>query len=630
MPPAKQKNTINLIDQLEGILKRDQYKLSDNTDDQLYSEQPVDIVTFVTSKDWLGMAPQMHINGEKGEDGEVITAPSPLSPEQLEFIEKATDFENEVTNLVLWVGKGGGKNFCATVSFCYAAYKLLCMRNPHAYFGRDPIKPITLMNVGGNADQGKANFFNPLIQMIKRDGFLKWLVSKGFDPKVHITTNLVILPKQIQMYSGHTSTAGIEGYDVLFGLVDEIDDGEFKSAANIYRTLNTSASTRFGRRRKVMTISFRRYQGSSGVLKQMYYEYKAIEARDGTAYARRYSTWEFNNRPGLYEALLPSLIGKPEESACMLESKDDEGYYDSWIKDADRIKNSMKSTRSWIFDMPVPKDDWLTLGDAEYVWEKDGEIQRLDPYDIPIRQRGNPKIKYVLACDPGLGNVIANGDAFGITLAHRDTVYKAGKKIARPVIDFSFRFTGRMFPEGEVQMLAIEKLIDKLNKMGYNISIYSFDGWQSAHFSQNLKRNYPAATVLGHNLVENRDYAALRDAIFSEMPPSKGTGDLDEGGGIDWYWHPIVYWELKELRVDRKKGKVDHQEHTSKDISDTIAKVVRIITLQWPWAEDGLVVASGSRQSEKQIAEKKREEIQKTQDKSQLYSDVAGLGRFRR
>ena len=313
----------------------------------------------------------------------------------------------------------------------------------------------------------------------------------------------------------------------------------------------------------------------------------------------------------------------------MLESKDDDGYYDSWIKDAERIKNSMKSVRSWIFDMPVPPSNWQNLNDSEYAWETpDGERHELDPYDIPIKQRGNGKIKYVLACDPGLGNVAANGDAFGITLGHRDVVYKGGKKIARPVIDFSFRFTGRMFPEGEVQMLAVEKLVDKLNLMGYNISIYSFDGWNSIAITQNIKRKYPSATVLGHNLVESRDYAALRDAIFSEVPPSKGTGDLDEGGGIDWYWHPLVYWELKELRVDRKKGKVDHQPHTSKDISDTIAKVVRIITLQWPWSEDSLMAASGTPVSSVDAAQKKREELSKSQDKSQLYSNVAGLGRF--
>ena len=263
----------------------------------------------MTSSDWLGIAPQIDPITR-------IRADKPLSDAQLEFIEKATDFENNIYNFVLWVGKGGGKNFCTTVVFSYLSYKLLCMRDPHAYFGRDGLKAITLLNVGANAIQGKKNFFEPLTQLFKRPGFAKWLEGKGFNADTGIKTQEILLPKNIQLYSGHTNAAGIEGFDVLVGLVDECDSSEFPAAANIFRTLNTSASTRFGQRRKVMTISFRRYEGSSGVLKLLYEEFKQRMDTTGTAYAMRYATWEFNNKPGLRESLDEDIRSKPEESAC--------------------------------------------------------------------------------------------------------------------------------------------------------------------------------------------------------------------------------------------------------------------------------------------------------------------------
>ena len=97
---AKKKELFNPLQELQGILQKDQWMLEedDGTGDRIYSEIPVDIETFVTSKDWLGIAPQRHA------EDPTITAPSPLSEPQMEFIEKATDFENGIVNYVLWVG----------------------------------------------------------------------------------------------------------------------------------------------------------------------------------------------------------------------------------------------------------------------------------------------------------------------------------------------------------------------------------------------------------------------------------------------------------------------------------------------------------------------------------------------
>lgn len=96
MPPAKKQQAVNAIDMLQGILNKQQY-VFDDSQDNVYREVPVDITTFVSGKEWLGIAPQ--INPDTGERAE-----SPLSGPQLDFIEKATDLENGITDFVLWVG----------------------------------------------------------------------------------------------------------------------------------------------------------------------------------------------------------------------------------------------------------------------------------------------------------------------------------------------------------------------------------------------------------------------------------------------------------------------------------------------------------------------------------------------
>ena len=94
MPPAKKKELFNPMEEWKAALQSRQYELEEGG--SIYEEEPVDILTFVTSKNFLGIAPQRDpITG--------MSPDKPLSDPQLDFIEKATDFENNTTEFVLWV-----------------------------------------------------------------------------------------------------------------------------------------------------------------------------------------------------------------------------------------------------------------------------------------------------------------------------------------------------------------------------------------------------------------------------------------------------------------------------------------------------------------------------------------------
>lgn len=620
----------NLVSKASHIAESDPNKKA------IYRVEPVDLVTFVTSKDYLNQ-------GMWGG----------MSDSQKEFLEAGTDLENAVTFMVLWIGKGGGKNWASSILFLYVVYKLLCMYDPHGYLDHNPAKAITLINVAINALQAKKNFFDPMTNIIRQSGD-KAFRDFGFNPDTDIQTTQVVFPKNIEVISGNSRGGGIEGYDILLAVADEVDDVEFHGVDKIIDTLRSSSQSRFEGREKVIVISYQRYVGSSGKISELFHNAKGHDH----IFARRFASWEFH--PKRTRASFQTYYDEnPEKADCIYGSVDSGSFVDSWIKDSLRIKHAMNWERPWIFDWPLPYDpdevgserwiekathrEWQSSPDSEFSYREDDNSPRrvLDPYNIPIRAMGDPNVIYVLCGDPAAGSDANGGDGYGLSMGHREIVVIDGVKYVRPVVDFSFRFTGRMFEEGQVQMAAVESLIKKLKeRYGYNIKYFSFDGWNSLALTQWIAKTYPGVIVKDRNIVETRDYSALRDAIFGEAPPSSGKGVKETNGGIDMPWHPILFEELRNLREDRRKkgGKVDHTETSTKDIADTIAKLVFVTTHEWPFSEAHLhVVGEGSNSKvindsrlEDRIRAKTATDEERTVYYEAINSDAVGLGGFRR
>lgn len=632
-PPKKKEVNGSIMDQWGSMFKA-ATELEDMKSGNPYKIQPVSLQEFVTSEDYLN---QNTFGG--------------LSKAQAEYVEAMTDFENQINFAVLWVGKGGGKNFVSTVVFAYAVYKLLCMYNPHAYLQHNPSKAVTLISVAINAKQAKMNFFEPLSEMVRNAG-PKAFKDFGFIPEKSILSDMMKFPKNIQVIAGNSSGGSLEGYDVLMALLDEIDDTDFHGIDKMLTVLRSSSNTRFLGKEKVTAISYSRYEGSNGMIKLLYETYKDHPEY----YVKRYASWEFNPRSEFTEdspAMQKAMRENPIKAKTIYASDPGDGYLDSWIRDAPRIKSAMRTDRKWILDIPVPPEDWKQRPEMEANHLNEYEtLVPLNPYRLPIKEYGKPGMKYVFCGDPGLADEKSGGDGYGITLAHKETIIREdGNKYSRPVIDFSFRFTGNMFKEGQVQMIAVEKLIDRLvQEYGYDIKIFSFDGWNSASTTQHIARTYPKAIVYTRNIVETRDYTALRDAIYGEAMPSSGEGERALNGGIDMPYHPILYFELKELREDRTKNppKIDHTDLSTKDIADTLAKAVRIITLQWPYQDmivagidDRLKAMNPSNRNgvystdplQQVLASKFEQQKAQEQNKqkiSEIYQDKFGLGKFRK
>jgi hypothetical protein len=623
---AKAKRSFKVTSEWSTILKQGEHLVREESG-EVYRIEPVDLDTFVTSKDYLGQ----DLWG--------------LSEPQKDFINNVSDFENGKNFFVLYVGKGAGKNFSSGVAFLYVVYKLLCMYDPHKYLNHNKSKNITLINVAINAIQAKKNFFDPMVNMLRQAGD-KAFNEFGFNFEKDVLSSSIQFPGNIEIMSANSRAGGIEGYDLLMALADEVDDVEFHSVDKILNTLRTSAQSRFIGKEKVIVISYRRYVGSSGKILEFYNSARGL----AHVYARRYASWEFHPaRPK--EFFQQYYDENPEKAACMYGSDLSGSYVDSWVRDPKRIKKAMRIDRQWIFDWPLPyqtsepgseewknrdiHDEWKQSPLSEHTYRDKNGIQKiLDPYDIPIKEYGNPKHYYVMCGDPALGSELNGGDGYGLTMGHREIVTdELGRKFVRPVIDFSFRFTGRMFPEGQVQMKAIEDLIVKLkNRYGYNIKLFSWDGWNSMSLTQWLAKTYKDAIIYDRSVVDTKDYSALRDAIFGEAPPTSGHGGKESNGGIDMPWHPILYDELMNLRVDNSKNppKIDHINSSTKDMSDTLARVVRLIVYEWPFMD---VVATGTNYSESEDIKKVKAGIASNEEQERfnekVYSDSIGMGKWK-
>lgn len=622
----KKTKTISIVSEFSNAIRHAK-ELDKVSSGEIYRIQPVSLDDFVMSPEYLN---QGVLGG--------------MSANQREFIEAGSDLDNNLNFFVLWVGKGAGKNWASAILFLRVIYKLLCMYDPHGFLKHNPVKDITLMNVAINAPQARDNFFEPLSNILKAAG-PRAFREFGFDPALDIYINQVKFPRNIEILSGNSRSGSMEGYDVLMGLMDEVDDTDFHGAEKLLTTLRSSAQSRFRGREKILAISYSRYEGSSGRISELYENSKGVSH----IFARRYASWEFH--PTLTKEDFATAFGEnPEKASCIYGSEIKGSFIDSWIKDARRLKNAFNWDRKWIFDWKLPYDshevgssDWITKIShndyklnplSEHIWYDDqGEQHSLDPYDIPISVYGDPNQKYVFVGDPGLGSELNGGDAYGVALAHAESVVSEdGKKLIRPVIDFVFRFTGRMFNEGQVQIAAVEQLIRKLNdRRGFNIKVYSFDAWNSAQLSQWVSRTYKSIVVMDgpREVVTIVEYTSLRDAIFGEAPPSDGSGKKEENGGIDMPWHPVLYTELKELREDRVKNKVDHTSSSSKDMADCLAKAVHIIIHRWPYVEfiaSGTTTGSVIDQYRAKLLNKVATEEERKEFQEKLNSEIVGLG----
>lgn len=287
-----------------SILADLEQRTAQRLDTTIWLEEPVDLVTFVTSREHLDLTPlyaqqaaaMLHLFGV---DPKLVFDDPIGVKDNLHRAYQAA--------VLLW-GKGAGKDYLCSLVVCWCVHILLCLRDPHDYLELAAGENIDIVNVAYNADQAKKVFFTKLKARIDRWQWLKDrynIIEAGRRKGHHVPGRATVtinddhieFPNGIRAWSRHAQNESYEGLNIIVWVMDEasafLSKLKRENAENIYQTLRTSAASRFGLRWVGFIISYPRHADDFTMTKLK--EAKANPQLGIYADGPR-TTWEVNER----------------------------------------------------------------------------------------------------------------------------------------------------------------------------------------------------------------------------------------------------------------------------------------------------------------------------------------------
>lgn len=523
----------------------------DVLDDSPFAEIPVKIQTFVEGSDYLALPPLSRIQYE------IVEAMSQIyRREDLYRYMKRRDadafFDKYTkTEIVLKLGKGSGKDHMSTIACAYIVYKLLCLKDPAAYFGKPPGDAIDIINVAINAQQAKNVFFKGFKSKIERS---QWFKGK-FNPKIES----IDFDKSISVYSGHSERESHEGLNIILAVLDEISGfamdnpsglEKAKTADAIYNAFRGTVDSRFSLG-KVVLLSFPRHDGC--FISKKYEEVIAsknmipkshtfilnkntdMEESSFTidweeehvvgyvypgVFALCRPTWEVNPTKQIDDFMVPFFLNENDARGRFLAQPS--AVSDAFFGRRDKIESSLVHINP-LLDNMQPAASFIP----------------------------KPNTKYYMHAD-----LAQKVDRCAVAISHVDkwvnVDYGSGYRTTQPyvVVDaIAFWQPGVGKP---VDLKEVKDWIINVRRLGFDIDLITFDRWGSLDMQRDLiSLGFRAETLS----VLKKHYEDLMVIMYE---------DRLRAPNID-----ILFDELKNLRV--VKDKIEHPRSASgKDLSDAL------------------------------------------------------------
>lgn len=527
--------------------------LIDILDGEEFDERPVDLKTFVTDKNYLGLPD--------------------LSDHQYTLIEKSSQIYKESTLIKLFgekegslryrqtcnevvaqLGKGSGKDYCSTISVAYIVYLLLCLKDPASYYGKPPGDSIDIINIAINAQQANNVFFKGFKNRVTHS---PWFIGKYFEKASEIKFD-----KNVTVYSGHSEREAFEGYNVLVAVLDEISGfaldstsghDQAKTASGIYDMYRASVDSRFPDYGKVILLSFPRFKND--YIQQRYEEIiseKEIISRSHTfkldsdlpdntvgnefdifwdedqiisykyprVYAIRRPTWEVNPTRSIEDfkiAFYRDVTDALGRFACMPPEA-----IDAFFKSREKVEMAFN-------DLSIAVDSF----------------GRFEDWFLPEEDK-----EYYIHVD-----LAQKHDHCAVSMAHIEKFVsvKVTDSYSQPApivkIDAVMYWTPTS--DKSVDFAEVRDYILSLRSRGFNIRICTFDRWNSHDMMQQLKQYGINTETLS---VAKKHYDDMAMVVLEER--------------LNGPHIPLLVDELLELRIMRDK--VDHPRKGSKDLADAV------------------------------------------------------------
>jgi len=527
--------------------------LIDILDGEEFEERPVDLQTFVTSPDYLGLPPLSEYQYTLIEKGSQIYKESTLIKL---FGEKegSLRYKQTCTEIIAQLGKGSGKDYTSTISVSYIVYLLLCLKDPATYYGKPPGDTIDIINIAVNAQQANNVFFKGFKTRIERS---PWFIGK-YDPKA----SEIRFNKNVNVYSGHSEREAFEGYNVIAVILDEISGfatenttghDQAKTADAIYDMYRGSVISRFPDYGKIILLSFPRFKNDpiqkfyDSVIaeKETIVQSKTLkmvdELPDGTdgnevtveweedniisykipkVYALKRPTWDVNPTKKIEDFKVEFYKNMPDalsRFACMPPEA-----VDAFFKSREKIEKAFSN-------MSLAIDDF----------------GRLESWFVP-----DPEKEYFIHVD-----LAQKHDHCAVSMSHvsRFVNVKVTDAYSQPAPIVEVDAVRYWTPTADksVDFTEVRDYILSLRSAGFNIRLCTFDRWNSHDMMQQLKQYGISTETLS---VAKKHYDDMAMVVLEERL---------NGPNIK-----LLVDELLQLKIMRDK--VDHPRKGSKDLADAV------------------------------------------------------------
>lgn len=523
----------------------------EKTDNQkIWREQPVDLLTFFRSKEFLGENPY------PGKQTEFLENVNKIIWNKFELHKlDMNDVLKEVSEVLTIFGKGSGKDFLVSGILAYYAYLLCCLNDPQKFFGFGQGEPIDLINVAVNSYQANNVFFKKLKARLAS---CKWFKHVSNTPKMYneyqTTKNQIRFHKNITAHSAHSEAEAYEGFNPLLVIFDEISGYKYENAEFAYNTLRSSAVSRFNDKMLIIFISYPRSQ--EDFLMRKYNNY--LQTKDRSIFAMVGKTWEVNPKVSR-ESLQKDYDRDPEGSRCKYECIPPaikQGFFQFPEKIDEVVKVGKKAQCPNIIIQETITTRTLDNGEQKF-------FAGLEIYNLNL----DPSFVYYLGGDGGV-----RSDSYVISLFHAEPipiqVVENGEVIEKmfnkPVEDLILVWKPSKKERLPVDVLNVADILGLICSQ-VHVKKALFDKFNSADVVQRLiSYGVDAEDKNWSNQFQLQLYQNLKNLIYT--------------GRIELLDHTVDYGlnaneELKNIQIING-NKIDHMKDKSKDMSDARAAAV--------------------------------------------------------
>lgn len=522
-----------------------------------FEERPVDLQTFVTSPDYLGLPPLSENQYTLIARSSQIYKESTLIKLYGEDLGKKM-FKQTCVEVIAQLGKGSGKDYSSTIAVAYIVYLLLCLKDPAAYYGKPPRDAIDILNIAINAQQANNVFFKGFKMRIESS---PWFAGKYTDKASEIKFD-----KSITVHSGHSEREAWEGYNVLVVILDEISGfatentsghDQAKTADAIYDMYRASVDSRFPDFGKVILLSFPRFKNDPI---QKFYQSVIAEKEtiirtevlkldqdlpDNTegnefevsweedhivsyvyprVFALKRPTWEVNPTKKITDFTV-AFHKNPADAlgrfACMPSDA-----VDAFFKSREKIEKAFNKGHLAVDSFGRLEEWFKPEPDKDYF------------IHVDLAQKHDH-------CAVAMGHVNK-----WVEVKVTDTYSQPA-----PIVEIDAVRFWTPTPDKSVDFSEVKDYILALRTRGFNIKMCTFDRWNSHDMMQQLKQYGINTEILS---VAKKHYDDMAMVVLEERL---------SGPHI-----PLLIDELLQLRIMRDK--VDHPRKGSKDLADAVCGAI--------------------------------------------------------